>query len=65
MKKKEEEKLTYEEKLKLHQGWVKFYREHKWVKQENGRWKFVELTLTKECIVFYHQLFVHVTIVVY
>ena len=36
-----------EEKLKLHQGWVKFYREHKWVKQENGRWKFVELTLTK------------------
>ena len=46
MKKKEEEKLTYEEKLKLHKQWVKFCREHKWEKQENGRWKFVELTLT-------------------
>ena len=49
MKQKEKEKLTYEEKLKLHQEWVKFYREHKWVQQENGRWKFVELTLTKVC----------------
>jgi hypothetical protein len=47
MKKKEEEKLTYEEKLKLHKEWVKFYREHKWIQQENGRWKFVELELTK------------------
>ena len=42
MKQKEKEKLTYEEKLKIKQ-WVKFYREHKWMKQENGRWKFVEL----------------------
>ena len=47
MKKKEEEKLTHEEKLKLHKQWVKFYREHKWVKQENGRWKLVEVELTK------------------
>ena len=47
MKKKEEEKLTYEEKLKLHKQWVKFYREHKWIQQENGRWKLVEFELTK------------------
>ncbi len=47
MKKKEEEKLTYEEKLKLHRQSLKFYREHKWVKQENGRWKLVEFELTK------------------
>ena len=47
MKKKEEEKLTYEEKLKLHEQWLKFYREHKWIQQENGRWKFVEFELTK------------------
>ena len=47
MKQKEKEKLTYEEKLKLHKQWVKFYREHKWVKQENGRWKLVEFELTK------------------
>ena len=47
MKKKEEEKLTCEEKLKLYKECVKFYREHKWIQQENGRWKFVELELTK------------------
>ena len=47
MKQKEKEKLTYEEKLKLHRQWVEFYREHKWIQQENGRWKFVEFTLTK------------------
>ena len=47
MKKKEEEKLTYEEKLKLYKECVKFYREHKWIQQENGRWKFVEFELTK------------------
>ena len=47
MKQKEKEKLTYEEKLKLHQGWVKFYREPKCIQQENGRWKCVEFTLTK------------------
>jgi hypothetical protein len=44
---KEKETLTYEEKLKLYEEWVKFYLEHKWVQQENGRWKFVELELTK------------------
>ena len=44
---KEKETLTDEEKLKLHKEWVKFYREHKWIKQENGRWKFVKLELTK------------------
>ena len=47
MKKKDEEKLTSEEKLKLYKQWVKFYREHKWVQQENGRWKFVKFELTK------------------
>ena len=47
MKKKEEEKLTYEEKLKLHKEWVKFCRENKWVKQENGRWKLVEFESAK------------------
>ena len=64
MKQKEKEKLTYEEKLKLHKQWVKFYREHKWVKQENGRWKFVEFNLTKVYNELCHQLFVHVTIAV-
>ena len=49
MKKKDEKKLTLEEELKLYKQWVKFYREHKWIQQENGRWKFVELTLTKVC----------------
>ena len=44
---KQKEKLTYEEKLKLHKQWVKFCREHKWEKQKNGRWKLVEFTLTK------------------
>ena len=47
MKKKEEKKLTPEEKLKLHKEWVKFYRENYWVKQENGRWKFIKCELTK------------------
>ncbi len=47
MKKKEEEKLTEEEKRKLYNQWIKFYRENYWVKQENGRWKFVEWELTK------------------
>ena len=46
MKQKEKEKLTYEEKLKLQQ-WVKFYRGTNGIQQENGRWKLVELTLTK------------------
>ena len=47
MKQKEKEKLTYEEKLKLYKECVKFYREHKWIQQENGRWKLVEFELTK------------------
>ena len=41
MKEKVKEKITYGEKVKLHKQWVEFYREHKWVKQENGRWKFM------------------------
>jgi|TARA_R100000149_G_scaffold60116_1_gene29198 hypothetical protein len=45
MKQKEKEEITYEEKLRLHKQWVKFYREHKWVKQENGRWKFMRFEL--------------------
>ena len=39
--------LTEEEKRKLYNQWIKFYRENYWVKQENGRWKFVEWELTK------------------
>ena len=47
MKKKDEKKLTPEEELKLYKQWIKFYREHKWVQQENGRWILVEFELTK------------------
>ena len=45
--KKEQKKLTQKEERELSRQWIKFYREHKWVQQENGRWKFVKFELTK------------------
>ena len=47
MKKKEQKKLTQKEERELYRQSIKFYREHKWVQQENGRWKFVKFELTK------------------
>ena len=46
MKKKDEIKLLpwYEHWFRQ---WAKFYKEHKWVQQENGRWIFVKWEKTK------------------
>ena len=46
MKKKDEIKLLpcYEHWFRQ---WVKFYKENKWVQQENGRWIFVKWEKTK------------------